>query len=53
LHRAGVIGAAPDYYESRIRFGVSAQTWLLKTPANTHAVTLQRDPIFLFDANDQ
>lgn len=29
---------------------VSATTWLLRTPAYTHAVTLQRDTIFLMDA---
>lgn len=29
---------------------VSANTWLLRTPAYTHAVTLQRDTIFLMDA---
>lgn len=29
---------------------VSANTWLLRTPAYTHAVTLQRDTIFLLDA---
>lgn len=29
---------------------VSSNTWLLRTPAYTHAVTLQRDTIFLLDA---
>ncbi len=29
---------------------VDARTYLLRTPAYTHAVTLQRDTVFLFDA---
>jgi hypothetical protein len=29
---------------------VAANTWLLKTPAYTHAVTMVRDTVYLFDA---
>ncbi len=29
---------------------VTEQTWLLKTPAYTHAVTMARDTVYLFDA---
>jgi hypothetical protein len=40
---------APDFSKpDTIR--VSEHTWLLRTPAYTHAVTLQRDTVYLFDA---